>query len=141
MPAHLSPRTLLGPATAAPPAERAPRVLAVILDRDDVHITLPAAIALATKESRQLCVAVIRPRPPWIMNTRLIALLGAESDRQITDLLHLILAKTAKVGGKPVVSVHLLAGLCGRRREQVLERAVKRLARRYNAPPLGTWAA
>lgn len=141
MPLHLIPRSLLGPATATPPAERAPRVLAVILDRDDVHITLPAAITLATKESRQLCVAVIRPRPPWILNARLIALLGAESDRQITDLLHLVLAKTAKVDGKPIISVHLLAGLRGRRREQVLERAVKRLARRYDAQPLGTWAA
>lgn len=141
MPLHLSPRSLLGPATATPPAEQAPRVLAVILDRDDVHITLPAAIALATRESRQLCVAVIRPRPLWTRNVALSALLADECDRQTTDLLELVLAKTAKVSGKPIISVHLLGGLRGRRREKVLERAVKRLARRYDAQPLGTWAA
>lgn len=141
MPLQLTPRPSPKPPATHPPGEQAPRVLAVILDRDDVELTLPAAIAQATEGSRELCVAIIRPRPLWSMDAALCALLADESDRQITDLLELVLAKTAKVAGKPIISVHLLTGLRGRRRRQVLERVVARLARHDDAQPLGTWAA
>ncbi|WP_040336844.1 hypothetical protein [Candidatus Blastococcus massiliensis] len=111
-------------------------VLTVILDRDDVELTLPAAIESATPEGRRLCVAIIRPRPRWSRDAVRYARRTEESDRQIVDLLHLVTTKTARVSGKSIIGVHLIAGLRGRCRAKVLERA----ARRYDAQPLGTEA-
>ncbi|WP_040336845.1 hypothetical protein [Candidatus Blastococcus massiliensis] len=113
----------------------------MILDRDDVELTLPAAITVATKERRELCVAIVRPRPLWSMNAALCAALAEETDRQLTDLLELVRVKTARLAGEPRISVHLVAGLRGRRRQKVLDRLVGHLARHYDARPMGTWAA
>ncbi len=140
MPLPLPARSSPVPARARPAAE-APGILAVVLDRDDVQLTLPAAIAVAREEDRRLCVAVIRPVPLRAANPAVTALLAEETDRQLTDILALVLARTTEVDQDPVISVHLLAGLRGRRRRQVLERAVERLAQHYDARPLGTWAA
>ena len=141
MPLQLTPHPSLTLPVAPPPAELAPRVLAVILDREDLDVTLPVAIALATEEQRELCVAVIRPRPLWSTDTALCTLLTEEVDRQVGQLLGDIAAATDAAGVMPVVTVQLLAGLTGRDRRLVLERVVIDLAWYYAARPLGTWAA
>jgi hypothetical protein len=137
VPLQLTSRTAPPPSVSPTRPQQQHPVLAVILNRDDVELTLPAAIESATQEGRRLCVAIIRPRPRWSWDAVRYARRTEESDRQLVDLLHLVLAKTARVSGKPIIGLHLLAGLRGRCRAKVLERAVRRLARRYDAQPLG----
>jgi nucleotide-binding universal stress UspA family protein len=128
--------------TSAPALPRIPpRVLAVVLDRDDVEITLPAAIAVATEERRELCVAVIRPWPADPQDAALDALLGEPGEREAEELLQRAHAVTAAAGILPTVSVHLLAGLRSPDDRQVLDRVVARLARHYDAQPVGGWTA
>jgi nucleotide-binding universal stress UspA family protein len=127
------------PATTLP--RTPPRVLAVVLDRDDVEITLPAAIAVATEQRRELCVAVIRPWPAEPEDAALDALLGEPGEREAEELLERAHAVTAAAGILPTVSVHLLAGLRSPDDRQVLDRVVARLARHYDAQPVGGWTA
>jgi nucleotide-binding universal stress UspA family protein len=127
------------PATTLP--RTPPRVLAVVLDRDDVEITLPAAIAVATEQRRELCVAVIRPWPAEPEDAALDALLGEPGEREAEELLEQVHAVTAAAGIRPTVSVHLLVGLQSPGDRQVLDRVVAGLARHYDARPVGGWTA
>ena len=127
------------PATTLP--RTPPRVLAVVLDRDDVEITLPAAIAVATEQRRELCVAVIRPWPAEPEDAALDSLLGEPGEREAEELLEQVHAVTAAAGIRPTVSVHLLVGLQSPGDGQVLDRVVAGLARHYDARPVGGWTA
>ena len=127
------------PATTLP--RTPPRVLTVVLDRDDVEITLPAAIAVATEQRRELCVAVIRPWPADPQDAALNALLGEPGEREAEELLEQVHAVTAAAGIRPTVSVHLLVGLQSPGDRQVLDRVVAGLARHYDARPVGGWTA
>lgn len=117
------------------------RLLAVVLDRDDLEITVPAALGAAVDDQAELHVAILQPRPAWTTDPALLARLVDRSERAAESLAAAVRSAAAAAGVPTTVSVHLLAGLDGRRRQRVLERVVARLACRFGARPVGGWAA
>ncbi|SNS06530.1 hypothetical protein SAMN06893096_101653 [Geodermatophilus pulveris] len=121
---------------AGTPRGNAPRLLAVVLGRDGAVDVLDAAYGRAGETGQEVHTAVLLPRVPLTLDARLLAGLAEEADREAADLLALARSRAAAAGVPARISLHRLAGLRGRRRERVLDRAVSRLARRLDAVPL-----
>ncbi len=117
------------PATSARPR----RLLAVVLEPQDVESNLPIASHLARESGRELHVAVLVPRPPFTLDAALFARLAESSDRQAAELVTLAGLRTAGSEVRTRLTLHLLRGLDGPRRQHVVDRAVARLARRLDA--------
>ncbi|MGY1705775.1 hypothetical protein ACI79C_14500 [Geodermatophilus sp. SYSU D00697] len=131
------------PSPAPPPRMSkggAPRLLAVVLDRESAVATLDAAYAAARETGREVHTALLLPRTPFTLDAALLALLAEEADREACDLVTLAAHRAAAAGVQARISIHRLSGLRGRRRQRVLDRAVARLARRLDAVPVG-WTA
>ncbi|WP_409331619.1 hypothetical protein [Trujillonella humicola] len=122
------------PETVPPQLDRPDRVLAIIIDPEDVDLVLPVALAAAVEDLLELHVAVLGPRSPRGED-------GDRVDRWCGELVRWVRAVTADAGVDAPVSVHLLHELRASRRPHVLARVVHWLARRSDAQPLGRWAA
>lgn len=119
---------------AAPvPLARPRRLLAIVLDPEDVDSHLPIATHLARETGQELHVAVLLPRLPFTFDAALLARLADSSDRRAVDLVTLAGLITAGSGVRTRLTLHLLRGLDGPRRQRVVDRAVARLARRLDA--------
>jgi hypothetical protein len=136
LPAPLPVHDSSTPATTGLPC----RVLAVILDRDDLVEVLPAALAAARDDHVELHIALIRPEPPETLEGALNAALLEHTAHEVVELRRRARAAAADSGVAWTIDVHFVSGLRGRRRHEVLEHAVDELAWRYDARPLGRWA-
>ncbi|SNR94569.1 hypothetical protein SAMN04488107_0780 [Geodermatophilus saharensis] len=114
-----------------------PRLLVPLTGREGALAALDEAHALARETGREVHTALLLPRVPVTADTALLVRLGEEAEREVADLVALATQRAAAAGLPARISVHRLAGLRGRRRERVLDRAVARLARRLDAVPVG----
>ncbi len=111
------------------------RVLAVVLRRQEVDEHQPIAADHAPDTARELHVAVLLPRLPFTFDAALLARLADSADREAADLVTLVSRRTAASGVRTKMTLHLLRGLHGPRRQRVVDRTVARLARRLDAEP------
>ncbi|RBY86303.1 hypothetical protein [Blastococcus sp. TF02A-30] len=132
------------PPAAPPPAARpapprsARRLLAVVTDAGTAAASVDAALAEADRAgAAALHVAVVLPRTPFTLDAGLLARLSEEADRAVVELMGLVSRRTAGAAHRTTLSVHLVRGLRGRRRERVLDRLASRLARRLDAVRVG----
>ncbi|WP_369131217.1 hypothetical protein [Modestobacter roseus] len=123
-------------AAGPPPPGARRRLLAVVLDETDLDTLLPPAIAAAVLDDRPLTVAVLRPSPGWTIDAALVAALAVESERVTGQLTARAGARVRAAGLEPHVVVHHVRGLRGRRRATALTRALREVARRYDAEPI-----
>jgi hypothetical protein len=129
------------PATPdAPPKDLAPRLLAVVVDRDRALATLDAAYAAARDSGREVHTALLLPRTPFTLDAELLARLTREADREACELVTLAAHRAAAAGVRARITIHRVGGRSERRRRRLLDRTVARLARRLDAVPVG-WPA
>ena len=114
-----------------------PRLLAVVTDRETALSVLDRVYPLARDAGHDVHTAVFLPRQSSPLDELFLTTRDEEDVDQATALTALAAQRAAAHGVQARISVHRLAGLDGHRRQRVLSRATRRLARRLDAVPVG----